>query len=81
MTAPKSFREGIGHSLVVEMKKNVSEFAVTKMGPASKPINQMIDVFAQSGHPVFRGIMLSRGTLKRKIRTKHNSLDSGFRKH
>ena len=36
-------------------------------GKWDQQANQMIEVFAQSGHPVFRGTSaLSRGTLKRK---------------
>ena len=36
-------------------------------GKWDQQVKQMIEVFAQSGHPVFRGTnVLSRGTLKRK---------------
>ena len=81
VTTPKSFSEGIGLSLVQEMKKNGAEPATTsqKENGTSNPI-KMIEVFAQSGHPVFRGTStLSRGTWKRKQgrNTIHFTADSG----
>ena len=70
-----------GHwSLILEMKKNGTEFATTsKKENWDQQPNKMMDVFAQGGHPVFRGTSaLDRGTLKRKQgqNTFHDKADS-----
>ena len=65
--AKKVFREGIGHSLVLEMKKRGTEPATSTQKACDQQANQMIDVFAQSGHRVSRCTRaVRRGTLKRK---------------
>ena len=70
---PKSFREGIGHSLILGMEITGTEPATaSQKGKWDQQADQMIDVLAQSRHPVIRGISaLSRGTLKRKQERKH----------
>ena len=53
-----------------------------RKGNGDQQANQMIELFAQSGHPMFWGTSaLIRGTLEAKIRKKHYSHDSGLRKH
>ena len=78
MITQKSFSEDIGHSLVLEM--NETWFGTCNFkseGEWDQQANQMIELFAQSGHPIFRVCSaLNRGTLEAKIRKKHYSHDS-----
>ena len=67
MTTPKSFSEGICHPWSGDEEKWHGTCNYKPEGKWDQQANQMIEVFAQSGHPVFRGTSaLSRGTLKRK---------------
>ena len=76
----RSFSEDIGHSSVVEKKKKW--YGTCPVKPDEKwdqQAKQMIELFAQCGHLVFRGISaLTRGILKRKSgrNTIHVSTDS-----
>ena len=51
-------------------------------GKWDQQANQMIELFAQRGHPVFRGMSaLNTRNFEAKTRTTHDSLHCGLRKH
>ena len=61
-------RKVIGHSLDQEMKRSGTEPSVTKLdGKWYSIASSMVQRFAETGHPMFKGISpLSRCILKRK---------------